>query len=172
MSRAQVHGTEPIPLLEDLLGTWPELRVNIDPKQDEAVEPLVDVIRRTSSIGRVCIGSFSDARLKRIRKALGVDLCTSLGPKGVARLRLGSFGFRSGPFRANCVQIPPTVRGRALVDNRLIEHAHHLDLGVHVWTIDDPAEMHHLLDMGVDGIMTDRPALLREVLVARGQWFE
>jgi len=168
--RARVEGREPIPLLEDLLGTWPELRVNIDPKHDTAVDPLVDVIRRTGSIDRVCVGSFSDRRLGRISAMLGPRLCTSLGPKGVARLRAASFGLPAGRLPARCAQVPPGTGRVPLVDERFVRAAHHRGLQVHVWTIDDEAEMHRLLDLGVDGIMTDRPAVLRGVLEARGAW--
>ncbi len=168
--RARVAGREPIPLLEDILGTWPDLRVNIDPKHDSSVEPLAAVLARTDALDRVCIGSFSDKRLARLRQRFGPRLCTSLGPKGVARLRAASLGARSGRFDANCVQVPPGGKVR-LVDERFVRTAHDRGLAVHVWTIDDPAQMHELLDLGVDGIMTDRPAVLRQVLEARGDWY-
>lgn len=170
VSRALVNEQEPIPLLEDILGTWPDLRVNIDPKHDGAVDALVEVIRRTGAVDRVCIGSFSDNRLRQAREALGPRLCQSLGSRGVARLRATSYGFPSGRFHAKCVQVPPIVRNRALVDERFVRRAHRLGLAVHVWTIDDPVEMNRLLDLGVDGIMTDHPAVLRDVLTTRGQW--
>ena len=57
-----------------------------------------------------------------------------------------------------------------MTDPRYVRAAHKAGLPVHVWTIDDPTEMERLLDMGVDGIMTDRPAVLKEVLTARGLW--
>jgi glycerophosphoryl diester phosphodiesterase len=170
VSQARVDGREPIPLLEDLLGTWPEVRVNIDPKHDDAVDALAAVLRRTHAVERVCIGAFSDRRLGRLRALLGPRLCTSLGPAGVARLRAASFGAPSGRLPAQCVQVPPSTRGVALVDRRFVDAAHRRDLKVHVWTIDDPAEMARLLDLGVDGIMTDRPAVLKQVLVERDQW--
>lgn len=172
---ARVAGREPIPRLEDLLAAWPDLRVNIDPKADGAVRPLIDVIRRTGAIDRVCVGSFSGRRLARVRAALGPRLCTSLGPRGVAALRAASL---RGPGLARlvraegaaCVQVP-VGRGRLrIVDGRLLRAAHALGLPVHVWTVDDPTEMATLLDLGVDGLMTDRPAVLRDVLAARGQW--
>ena len=169
---ARVDGLEPIPLLEDLLGSFPELRVNIDPKHDSALDALADVIERTGAVGRVCIGAFSDRRIERLARLLGPDLCTAGGPKVVARLRAASLGAPMGAVPHRCVQVPVRAKGVTLVDDRFVRAAHRRGLQVHVWTIDDPAEMHELLDLGVDGIMTDRPAVLREVLVARGSWVE
>ncbi|HET8929598.1 MAG TPA: glycerophosphodiester phosphodiesterase [Acidimicrobiales bacterium] len=170
VSRARIDGREPIPLLEDILGTWPELRVNIDPKHDGCVEALAEVIRRTGSIDRVCVGAFSDRRLARLRSALGADLCTALGPRGVARLRGASWRIPTARPAAGCAQVPRSMGGVRIVDEAFLNAAHERGLQVHVWTIDDAAEMHELLDLGVDGIMTDRPGVLRDVLVARGEW--
>lgn len=170
VSKARIDGVAPIPLLEDLLGAWPDLRVNIDPKHDEVVEPLADLLQRCRVLDRVCVGSFSDRRLERLRAQFGPRICTSLGPRGVAALRVGSLGLRRSLPAANCVQVPTHARGLPLVDRRFVARAHAEGLAVHVWTIDDPAEMDRLLDLGVDGIMTDRPAELRAVLERRGQW--
>lgn len=170
VKRARVQGLEPIPLLEDLLGAWPDLRVNIDPKHDSAVEPLVTAITRTGATSRVCVGSFSDRRLRRVRRLLGRALCTSLGPIGTARVRAASVGAPAGRFPAGCVQVPTNFKGLKIVDERFVTTAHERDLQVHVWTVDDPQTMSELLDLGVDGIMTDRPAVLKEVLQGRGEW--
>lgn len=170
--QARVDGREPIPLMEDLLAAFPDLRVNIDPKHDGAVDALVHVIERTGAVDRVCIGSFSDRRIERCRAALGPRLCTSLGPKAIARLRGGSLGLPAGRFDGQaCAQVPHRYKGVAVTDRRFVERAHAAGLQVHVWTIDDPDEMHELLDLGVDGLMTDRPAVLRDVLRSRGAWF-
>ncbi|WP_426572977.1 glycerophosphodiester phosphodiesterase [Aquihabitans sp. McL0605] len=169
--QARVDGREPIPLMEDLIGTFPELRVNIDPKHDGAVDALVSVIERTGAIDRVCVGSFSDKRIERLRDALGPRLCTSLGPKAIARLRGGSFGLPTGSIEGACAQVPHKYKGVAVTDRRFVDRAHAAGLQVHVWTIDDPDEMHELLDLGVDGIMTDHPTVLREVLRSRGAWY-
>jgi len=163
---------EPIPLLEDLLGAWPEVRVNIDPKEDSAVEPLAEVIRRTDAVHRVCAGAFSDRRLARLRRLLGHRLCTSLGPAGVARLRLASIGAPVGTLPAPCAQVPVRARGLSVIDRRFLSAAHRRGMQVHVWTIDDEPEMERLLDLGVDGIMTDRPAVLKKVLERRGVWHD
>jgi glycerophosphoryl diester phosphodiesterase len=170
VKQARVDGREPIPLLEELLGTFPDIRVNVDPKSDEAVGPLAAVLRRTGAVDRVCVGSFSDDRLETIREKLGPRLCTSLGPKATARLRLAARRLPAGHFDAGCAQLPPRYKGLKLVDRRLVEAAHERDMQVHVWTIDDAHEMVELLDLGVDGIMTDEPAVLRKVLEDRGQW--
>ncbi len=169
---ARVDGIEPIPLFEDLLGAFPDLRMNIEPKSDRAVEVLAETLLRANAVDRVLIGSFADRRVARARALLGDDLCTSLGPKGVGRLLAASRGVGRPKFQEVAAQVPTSMKGVPLVTERFVGAAHRLGLHVHVWTIDDPAEMDRLLDLGVDGIMTDRPAVLREVLERRGQWVE
>lgn len=169
---ARVDGRQPIPLLEDLVASFPQARINIDTKHDASVGPVANVIRRTGAIDRVCIGSFSDVRTAKMRAELGSRLCTALGPKSTAKLRSGSFGLPgAGHLEGACAQVPHRVKGVKLVDERFVAKAHSVGQQVHVWTIDDPAEMHELLDLGVDGIMTDRPQVLKDVLVSRGAWF-
>lgn len=168
--QARVDGRAPIPLLQDLLDAFPEARINIDCKHDSAVDALADTIARSGVHDRVCLGAFSDRRVGRLRARLDDRVATSLGPKGVARLRSASYGLPAGRFAAGCAQVP-TGRGPVrLVDDRFVRAAHGRGLDVHVWTIDDPDEMRALLDLGVDGIMTDRPAVLKQVLVERGEW--
>ncbi len=170
VSKARVDGSEPIPLLEDILGTWPDLRVNIDPKADNSVDPLIDTLRRTGAVDRVCIGAFSDQRIERVRAALGPRLCTGMGPDAMVDL-IRAFQGEQVTFRSAAAQIPPVdPRGRPLATTELVDTAHAHGIAVHVWTIDDPDEMRALLDVGVDGIMTDRPAVLRAVLEERGLW--
>jgi len=164
-------GDEPVPLLEDLLGTWPELRVNIDPKHDASVEPLVAVLERTRAHDRVCVGAFSDRRVARFRRLTQDRVCTSFGPRAIVQLRVASFGRLAGPLPpAACAQVPARKGRLTVVDRRFLAAAHGRGLPVHVWTIDDPAEMRRLLDLGVDGVMTDRPDVLKQVLTERGQW--
>ena len=93
-----------------------------------------------------------------------------MGPAAIARLRLAGYGVPVGPFAAACVQVPLTWKDRTLVDARFVNTAARRGIPVHVWTIDEPAEIHRLLDLGVRGIMTDSPSVLKKVLEERGQW--
>ena len=170
VQQARVDGREPIPTLEELLTTFPEARVNIDAKHDACVEPLADFVERLDLLDRVCLGSFSDRRLARLRARLGPRLCWSFGPRGVGRIRLGSFGVPVGHLAAACAQVPVRQGRMVIVDHRFVRFAHRRGLQVHVWTIDDADEMHRLLDLGVDGLMTDRPQVLKAVLEERGAW--
>ena len=115
----------------------------------------------------MCVASFSDRRLARLRAELGPSACTALGPGAIAGLRFGRF-HRSAGVAAQV----PVKSGRIVVtDATFVERAHRRGVQVHVWTIDDAPEMHRLLDLGVDGLMTDRPMILRDVLVERNAWF-
>jgi glycerophosphoryl diester phosphodiesterase len=173
MQTALIGGREPILRLEDLLGAWPDVRFNLDVKAAGVLAPLVRLVRRMKVEDRICLASFSDARVAAARRLFGPDVCTSLGPRGVAALRLSSYSPRAAwlvRIQAGCAQVPLQLGGRPLVDERFIEAAHARSLQVHVWTVDTEAAAAEMLDLGVDGVMTDRPAMLRDLLVARGQW--
>jgi len=165
--QARIAGREPIPRLDDLLAAWPETRVNIDVKAPNTIGPTIDAIRRTGSLDRVCVGAFSTRRIEAVRAALGPDLCTGLGPRAALRLRRRRPAER---YAGQCAQVPARIGRRPFVDARYVAAAHAAGLVVHAWTVNDEAEMQRLLDLDVDGIMTDRADLLRDVLTARGQW--
>ncbi|MEV7221471.1 glycerophosphodiester phosphodiesterase [Streptomyces sp. NPDC056353] len=168
---ARVAGEEPVPLFEELLETFPEVRWNIDVKAEPALGPLLELIRRHDAWDRVCVGSFSEARVVRAQRLAGPRLATSYGTRGVLGLRLRSWGLPAAPRRsAVAAQVPEAQSGVRVVDHRFVRAAHARGLQVHVWTVNDPDRMHRLLDLGVDGIMTDHIDTLRKVMEDRGVW--
>lgn len=172
---ARIGGVEPIPTIEQLLGAWPDLRLNLDVKSAGAVEPLARAIDRAGAHHRVCVASFSDARRRAVLRRLTAPAATSPGMGILAAFRLFS-AVRLPRVAAaclrgvDCVQVPVEYRGLPVVTTATVEHAHAAGKQVHVWTVNDDAEMNRLLDLGVDGIVTDRADVLRGVLVRRGAW--
>ncbi|BAC74638.1 glycerophosphodiester phosphodiesterase [Streptomyces avermitilis] len=168
---ARVAGSEPVPLFEELLETFPGVRWNVDVKAEPALRPLLDLIERTDAWDRVCVGSFSEARVVRAQRLAGPRLATSYGIRGVLSLRLRSWGIPAALRRsAIAAQVPMSQSGVPVADHRFVRAAHARGLQVHVWTVNDPHQMHQLLDLGVDGIMTDHIDTLRKVLEDRGTW--
>jgi glycerophosphoryl diester phosphodiesterase len=170
---AKIGGREPVSRLEDVLEELPDALFNIDVKAEQAIEPLIDVLRRANAFGRVCVTSFSEARLDRVRRYAGDGLLTSMGTRAIARLwaagRLPAF-VRARRGHVRIAQVPARQGRVTVVDKRLIAAARRRGIEVHVWTIDEPDQMNELIDLGVDGLMTDRPGVLRDVLRARGLW--
>ena len=165
-----VDDTAPIPRLEEILLTWPHARLNIDTKTDATVMPLITMLRQHRLLDRVCIGSFADRRVKKCRAELGPTLCTSMGQLEAARLIMASKGLADPSLiTAPCAQVPRRHLV-SFVSPAVVTMAHDLDIQVHVWTINDPDEMSQLLDVGVDGLMTDEPHILRDLLIKRGVW--
>jgi glycerophosphoryl diester phosphodiesterase len=172
LATVRVGGAAAVPRLDEVLAAWPGTRFNVDVKADTGVEATVATIQRAGAGDRVLLASFSDARLARLRTLAGPRVATSLGVRGVARLRMASLTRRrlSLPASVVAAQVPVRYGRVRVVDRRFVAYAHRLGLQVHVWTIDDPAEMNDLLDLGVDGIMTDRVEVLRDVYTSRGLW--
>ena len=157
-----------VPLLEDLLQRWPQACVNLDPKADASVVPLVRLLDRLGAWDRVCVGSFSDARLRLVRTLARGRACTSMGPRAVAAACASAPAGIVPRLGADCIQVPLRHGRIPIVTARFVAAAHRRGLPVHVWTVNDAATMHAMLDLGVDGIMTDRLRLLRDVFAERG----
>jgi glycerophosphoryl diester phosphodiesterase len=175
VTQARIGGREPIPRLSELLEAFPDVRFNLDAKEDATLRPLARLLRRPGLLDRVCLASFSDRRLRWLRTAMGPGACTALGPAEIFRLKRAAQTGRGSPLpwlapTALAAQVPVGPALLPLVDGRFVRAAHANGLAVHAWTIDDEADMDRLLDLGVDGIMTDRPGRLKAVLVRRAQW--
>ena len=162
-------GGHHIPRMAELFESFPEARFNIDAKAWPVVEPLIALLNKTQTQARCCIGSFSDKRIKAVLNGAG-DICHSVGPLGAARFRLAAFGHLPLSYSAGCLQFPVSQYGIDMVTRASVAYAHKRGLQVHVWTINDESIMHELLDLGVDGLMTDDCALLKRVLESRNLW--
>lgn len=176
VKKAHIGNAERVHSLKEVLDHFPGTRFNIDIKEDNALEPVLDLLTRSDYLDRVCVASFSWSRLRAVRSRFGDAVCTSLAPQEVtalvARSTLGpmsaaaGFAFPKGPI---CAQVPRRSGAIPVVTQRFLRTAHQRDWPVHVWTINDPDQMNSLLDMGVDGIITDRPSVLRHVLDVRAR---
>lgn len=196
---ARIGGLHPIPLLHELLTSWPDVRLNIDAKSSAAVRPLAKLIAEHRAWDRVCVASFSARRLHELRQELGPRVASSYGRVGVGVLRflpgaslrrlLLSGGAAAAqvpaaflPVQRSAAYAPPSspepdpaARRREplsveIVTPDFIARAHALGKQVHVWTVDMADEINRLLDLGVDGIMADRIDVLRQVYLSRGIW--
>lgn len=170
VSRAKVSGVEEICRLDDLLATFPDTRFNLDPKHDAAVRPLADVLDRVAAVDRVCVTSFSGRRTRRVKALVGARLCTGAGPVQVAATLAAGWHVPLPVRGIEVLQVPVRSGPVAVVTERFVAAAHRKGLHVHVWTVDDPDEIGHLLDLGVDGVMSDEPEVLRSVFQAHGHW--
>lgn len=171
--QALVGGREQVPTLAQLFDEFPRARFNIDIKSTAAVVALAEFVENREAWDRVLVGSFGPARLAQFRRLTRGRVPTSAGPIEVALFRfLPSARLADWLTRRRVAALQvPHRRGRWVVaSSGLVRRAHAVGKHVHVWTIDDPQEMHELLDRGVDGLFTDRTDLLKDVLVERGQW--
>lgn len=169
---ARVDGREPVVTLREALAALPDGNFTVDLKDRAAIGPLADLLRDNDIRDRICVaGAWDDwldelrARVPGVRTALGWRSLTALVTSAHARMpcarRFATAEFAHVPLRLGRVPV---------FAERLVEGAHRIGVRVVVWTVDDPVAMSRLLDAGVDGVITDRPDVLREVLVARGQW--
>lgn len=166
----RTHGGAEIPRLDAVLEAHPGLFINIEAKSDSVVAPLASLIRRMGVLERIGTGSFRSARTSGLRAQLGERLCWSPAHFSVLGLWLRGWGLPLPRAGFPVVQVPERYKGVRVVTPRFLRAAHRAGVSVQVWTVNEADAMVRLLDMGVDGLMTDRPALLRQVLEARGEW--
>ena len=152
-----------IPTLETALKTFPDALFQIDLKTDEVAIPAMKIIETLEAFDRVCIASFSSKRLARINE-MYPHVCLSMGPKEILKLLLASYGLYKKKVPGNCLQVPIYQYGIKLVTKRFIQYVQNIGLKIHVWTINDKNQMQQLINLGVDGIITDRPKALKDLL--------
>lgn len=162
-----------IPTLKEVFQQFPSTPVNLDIKEDQAgiEEAVLEIIEQNGAAHRTFVASQDHRVIQRFRKLSGGKLPTSSSQFEVgiflalSRIRLEHL---LRPAYA-ALQVPTSHRGIELVTSRFIAAAHNLGVRVDVWTVDDPDEMHRLLDLGVDVIMTNRPDVLTDVLGKRNE---
>jgi glycerophosphoryl diester phosphodiesterase len=176
LSEARLPNGEPLARFEDLLDAHPDAYWNIEVKNGEATGPTVDLVRRRDLDRRVCLNTFNDIRMRKIRKA-AAGLRPAYSTPIVATLWLKVSSYlpllpATPPLfsRADVTQAPVKDQGVPVLDRRFVDRAHRAGMQVIVWTINEADEMNRLLDIGVDGILTDAITELKTVLDQRGQW--
>ena len=157
-----------IPSLEELLVALPDAFFTLEMKLGLA-DPVEALLRKLDARDRVVVAGYRDGWIRRFRRLTGGRVPTSTARGEIAAFwgvsRLG----RGLTVDAAALQVPPRHRGLKVLDAPFVAAAHAVEKQVHAWTIDDAAQMDYLLDLGVDGIMTDRPDVLKEVLLQRGK---
>ncbi|MFN0093050.1 MAG: glycerophosphodiester phosphodiesterase family protein [Acidimicrobiales bacterium] len=160
-----------VPLLSDVLARLPDAFLNIDAKEDRVVAPLIATLRAAGAADRVLVASFSAKRLRRLRGALGPEAASALTLFGVLAVRLRSYGLPVPRPKGDAAQVPERRRvlgvSVPVADRRFLRTARRWGIQVHVWTPNTRAELERLLDLGVDGIITDELTLLRQILDER-----
>ena len=152
-----------VPTLDEVYKAWPELRINVDLKVSEAEWAVAEVIRANEAEHRTLLGSFKDRRISKFRRITEGTVATSAGPVAAVQMWIASRLGMAPRRRVQAYQVTEQYTGLT-VDRRLIDAVHRAGAQLHVWTVNDDGDMRRLLDLGVDGIMTDRPDLLNEVL--------
>lgn len=163
IDKLRIFKNHKIPKLSDALNDFPYLSFQIDFKSDDVVMPSLEVIKNTGSKDRVCVASFNSKRLSRVRSNFP-DLCISMGPNESIKTFISSFGLYKKPIPGDCLQIPIRYYGIKVVTQRFVDFLKSKQLKIMVWTINDVQTFKYLIDLKVDGIITDKPKLLFETL--------
>jgi glycerophosphoryl diester phosphodiesterase len=156
-----------IPTLKEVLKRFKTARLNIDIKEGtaESARVVLDTIKKQKAQKRVLLASFARPAVNYVREA-APEITTSACQKEVVRFLIASFfmGKRVGAVPYEALQIPVKQHGIKVVNNRLLKGARALGVQVHVWTINDEETMKRLLDLEVDGIITDYPDVALKVI--------
>lgn len=156
-----------VPTLEEVLTAFPDTAVNVDLKVDDVrlIAIACDLIRNLGREHSVLVASFQQRTLREFRRRCPA-VATSAGPDEVTTFVLLSLAYLGRLYapQAEAFQVPISRAGIEIVSPRLVEGLHERNVQLDVWTINDEAEMRRLLDLGVGGIITDRPDLALQVM--------
>ena len=166
----KINNSSIIPRLSNVFEEFPEGLFNLDAKTWKSTTPIVDTIQNMGCRSRVCIGSFNDRRVNAIIKELGLETCHSMGTSNVIKFYLGAQLGVEQHFTSQCIQLPIKMFGISLTTRKVLSYARKLGIKIHFWTINNPVIMQQLLELNVDGIMTDDCVLLKEIMKEQNKW--
>ena len=166
----KINNSSIIPRLSNVFEEFPEGLFNLDAKTWKSTTPIVDTIQNMGCRSRVCIGSFNDRRVHAIIKELGLETCHSMGTSNVIKFYLGAQLGVEQHFTSQCIQLPIKMFGISLTTRKVLSYARKLGIKIHFWTINNPVIMQQLLELNVDGIMTDDCVLLKEIMKEQNKW--
>ena len=149
---------ETIPTIDELLEEFPDSFINMDLKVNQIEEKVLKKINSHNALERVCLGSFNSKTIKKIN-SLEPKILTSMGISQVIMYK-----FFQKKNLSKLIQIPTHWKGIKVITKKFIDRLHNDGLKVHVWTINKETEMQSLIDLGVDGIMTDNASGLIKVM--------
>ena len=169
LRKITIFGNQKIPLFEDVINNFSKINFNIDPKSNKATFLLKELLINRSDLDRFCIGSHYHHRINLFKFDQFKNMATSMSRQEVIKLFINQY-FNLFTLNTPCVQVPVSFKGITIVNKKLINLVHNQNKKIHVWTVDSQSEMQNLIDLGVDGIMTDRPSILKETLVKNNLW--
>tara|TARA_B110001454_G_scaffold188583_1_gene186680 strand:+ start:260 stop:1009 length:750 start_codon:yes stop_codon:yes gene_type:complete len=170
LKKIKIFNSNEIPLFIDTINQLEDIFFNIDPKSDRAAILLNNLLIYRNDLDRFCVGSYTSERVNLFRGNYSNNLATSMSKEEVIKFYVNQI-FNIFKLEIPCVQVPLYFKGIKVVTRKFVELAHSQNKKVHVWTINDQYEMEHLIKLGVDGIMTDKPTLLKEVLIKNELWY-
>ena len=170
IDKLRLNNGEPIPRLADALDALPEAIFNIDIKRADGTKPLAAFLSSHPQAHRVVAASFVGKRLKEFKKLVSHPVPVTAVQNDIIRIKLIGLGLPLSAPDVIAVQVPISHYGYKIVTPSFVKQCHALGIKVHVWTIDDEQEMRWLIDLGVDGVMTDKPSLLKQVCLEKNCW--
>ena len=169
LKKIKIFNNQSIPLLKDVIEEFRYIKFNIDPKSDRAAVLLNSILKERKDLERFCVGSFFQHRVNLFRNSFSNKVTTSMSKQEVIKLFFNQY-LHLFKQATPCIQVPVSFKGITIITKKLINFIHTQNKKIHVWTIDDQTEMQRLIDLGVDGIMTDRPSILKNVLIKNNLW--
>ena len=170
LKKVKVKNNYRIPLMEELLESFPNCFFSIDMKCDQSVIPLIDLVKRNNALERVCFASFNQNRLNFVRETFNNKCITSMGPKEIIASKIFSYINLKKNINSHLASMPISRYNIRLINKRSVAYLQSLNIKVIAWTINNEAQMRHLISIGVDGIMTDKLKLLKNILIEKNLW--
>ena len=168
LNKIRLKGSSVIPKLEDTLEEFPTTYFNLDAKSWDVVKPLANTINNLNNFNKICIGSFNDYRISKLRRLINGPICYSAGTikslKIIINIKMGLLPRILEP----CIQLPLFFKGIKIINQSIVTKIKKSGAKIHIWGTNKECNILELIDFGIDGLMVDDCLLLRQILMKKG----